>query len=139
MTLSNLWLLAQGDAGGGGADAAAAGVGIVGMLIYLLIVALLVASMWKVFAKAGKPGWAAIIPIYNSIVWVEIVGKPIWWFVLLFIPCVGVIIAIILCIELAKVFGKGAGFGLGIAFLPFIFLPMLAFSDAQYTAPPPPA
>ena len=117
--------------------------GTLGTLIYLAVVALMIISMWKVYAKAGKPGWASIIPIYNIIVLLEIVGKPLWWVVLLFIPVVNLVIIILLYVELAKVFGKSAGFGVGLAFLGFIFFPILAFSDATYggassAVPPPP-
>ncbi len=111
---------------------AAAGIGIGVVLVYLAIVVLMIASVWKVFDKAGKPGWAAIIPIYNLIVLFEVIGKPAWWIILLFIPLVNFIIMIIMFIELAKVFGKGVGYGLGLIFLGFIFFPMLAFGDAQY-------
>ena len=111
------------------------GVGIVGIIVYVAIFVVLIAAGWKLFTKAGKPGWAVLIPIYNIIVMLEIVGKPVWWIVLLLIPLVSLVIAIILCIELAKCFGKSAGYGIGIALLGFIFIPMLAFGDAQYTAP----
>ena len=120
------------------ADAAMASAGIFAamgfafFLVWFAIMALIIVSMWKVFSKAGKPGWAAIIPIYNMIVLLEIVGKPVWWFLLLFIPFVNIVIAIIVSIELAKVFGKGTGYGLGLAFLGIIFYPMLAFGSAQY-------
>jgi uncharacterized protein DUF5684 len=109
--------------------------GPVGWACYALFVLLMIASMWKVFTKANEPGWAAIIPIYNMIVWCKIVGRPIWWFILLFIPCVGIVIAIMLAIDLAKSFGKGAGFGIGIVILPFIFLPILGFGSANYVGP----
>jgi len=102
------------------------------IIIYLGIVVLMIASVWTIFTKAGKPGWAAIIPIYNYVVMLEVIKKPIWWIVLMLIPFVNLIIAIIICIELAKVFGKSAGFGVGIILLGFIFLPMLAFGDAKY-------
>ena len=102
------------------------------LIIYLAIVVLMIASIWTVYSKAGKPGWAAIVPIYNIIVLLEIVQKPIWWIVLLMIPFVNFIILIIIYLELAKVFGKSSGFGLGLIFLGIIFLPMLAFGDAQY-------
>jgi hypothetical protein len=85
-----------------------------------------------VFSKAGKPGWAAIIPIYNVIVMLEIAGKPIWWIVLFLIPVVSIIMSIIVAIGIANNFGKGAGFGLGLAFLAPIFYPILAFGSAQY-------
>jgi len=108
--------------------------GAIGGIIYLAIVVLMIVSMWKIFVKAGQPGWAAIIPIYNIIVLLQIVRKPIWWIILCLIPLVNIVIGIILCIELAKVFGKSAGYGIGILLLSFIFLPMLAFSDATYQA-----
>lgn len=114
------------------ANAAAAGLGIGLTLVWLLIVVLMIAGMWKVFQKAGKPGWAAIIPIYNIIVLLEIAGKPAWWVILFLIPFVNFIIAILLGISVAAKFGKGTGYGLGLAFLGPIFYPMLGFGDAQY-------
>ena len=119
----------QGGAAGGG----------IGMLIVqLLIVAVMVASMWKVFAKAGKPGWAAIVPIYNIVVMLEIAGKPIWWIALFFIPVVNFVVSILINISIAQSFGKGTGFGIGLSFLPFIFLPILGFGSAQYQGVPAP-
>lgn len=94
---------------------------------------LMIISAWKIFTKAGKPGWAAIVPIYNMIVMLEIACKPIWWFILLLIPLVNIIVIIIVLIELAKRFGKGVGFAIGMLILPFIFYPMLAFGDSKYT------
>lgn len=88
--------------------------------------------MWKVFEKAGKPGWAAIVPIYNLVILLEIVRKPIWWIILLLIPFVNLIVIIILYIELAKVFGQGGGFAVGLILLGIIFIPILAFGDAKY-------
>ena len=104
-------------------------------IIGLLIAVVLIAAMWKVFTKAGHPGWASIIPIYNIYIWCKIVGRPAWWIILLFIPFVNFIICIILCIDLAKSFGKGPGFGLGLALLGFIFFPILGFGSAQYQGP----
>jgi len=104
-------------------------------ILGLLIVVVLIAAMWKVFTKAGQPGWASIIPIYNIYIWCKIVGRPAWWIILLFIPFVNFIIGIILCIDLAKSFGKGVGFGLGLALLGFIFFPILGFGSAQYQGP----
>ena len=112
--------------------AAAAGLGLGMMVIWLAIVVLMIAGMWKIFVKAGKPGWAAIIPIYNIIVLLEIAGKPAWWFILFIIPVVNFIIAIMVGLSLAAKFGKGAGYGLGLALLSPIFYPILGFSDAQY-------
>jgi uncharacterized membrane protein YhaH (DUF805 family) len=112
--------------------AAAAGIGIGFMVVWLAIVVLMIAGMWKVFEKAGKPGWAAIIPIYNIIVLLEIAGKPAWWVLLFLIPVVNFIIAIMLGVSVAAKFGKGAGFGLGLALLGPIFYPLLGFGNAQY-------
>ncbi|MCX7743883.1 MAG: DUF5684 domain-containing protein [Flavobacteriales bacterium] len=105
------------------------------MLIYLAIIVLMIASLWKIFTKAGKPGWACIVPIYNIIVMLEMVGKPTWWVILYLIPFVNIVVAIIINIQLAKVFGKDTGFAIGMILLPFIFFPMLAFGNAQYTKP----
>ncbi|MGD0541375.1 MAG: DUF5684 domain-containing protein [Tepidisphaeraceae bacterium] len=101
-------------------------------IIELAIIVLAIAGMWKSFEKAGKPGWAAIIPIYNLVVILEIAGKPLWWIILCLIPIVNLVIIILIMIAFAEKFGKGAGFGVGLAFLGFIFFPMLGFGDAQY-------
>ena len=114
--------------------AAAGGLGVI-MLVYLVILIALIAGMWKTFTKAGQPGWAAIIPIYNIIVWLQICGRPVWWIILLLIPIVSLVIFIIVSIDLAKSFGKGAGFGIGIFLLGFIFIPILGFGSASYTGP----
>lgn len=103
-----------------------------GLIIPLLIIVALLAACWKIFSKAGQPGWAAIVPIYNFVVLLKIVNRPIWWIILLLIPFVGVIVAIILALDMAKAFGKGAGFGIGLILLPFIFYPILGFGSAQY-------
>ena len=105
------------------------------MIIWLLVVVLMIAAMWKIFTKAGQPGWASLIPIYNMYIWCKIVGRPGWWVILLFIPFVNFVIAIILCIDLAKSFGKGVGFGIGIILLGIVFLPILGFSGATYQGP----
>ena len=110
-------------------------VGAIGGLVYLAIMVLMVASLWKIYDKAGEPGWAAIIPFYNVVVLLKIVGRPIWWLLLMMIPFVGIIIAILVMIDLAKSFGQGTGYGIGLVFLPFIFAPMLAFGDASYRGP----
>ena len=105
------------------------------MIIGLLIALLLIVAMWKIFTKAGQPGWASIIPIYNLYIWCKIVGRPGWWIILMLIPFVNFIIGIILCIDMAKSFGKGAGFGIGLALLGIIFVPILGFGSAQYQGP----
>lgn len=113
----------------------AIGIMIVYFVFILAFIFLMVISMWKIFEKAGKPGWAAIVPIYNIIVLLEIVGRPVWWILLLIIPCVNIVINIIVCIDLAKSFGKDAGYGIGLALLSIIFFPMLGFGKAQYIGP----
>lgn len=117
-----------------------AGIGLVWTLIWMAVGLLVIISQWKIFTKAGKPGWAAIIPIYNLIVLLEIIGKPLWWIVLLLIPFVNIVIYIIMALELGKVFGKSGGWS-------FVFLillspigyPWLAFGKDQYQAPAAPA
>jgi len=109
-------------------QAAAAAFGIFGLILLVVIII----GACKVFAKAGEPGWAAIVPIYSFVVLLKIIDKPIWWIILMFIPLVNFIIAIICSLELAKKFGKGAGFGIGLIFLGFIFMPILGFGKAEY-------
>lgn len=101
-------------------------------IIWCVVVIIQIAAMWKVFQKAGKPGWAAIVPIYNIIVILNIAGKPWWWILLCLIPLVNLIVLIIVYISFARNFGKGVGFALGLMFLSFIFFPILAWGDAQY-------
>jgi uncharacterized membrane protein YhaH (DUF805 family) len=113
--------------GGGGI------IGAIGGLFSLIIIILMIVSMWKVFTKAGKPGWACLIPFYNIIVMLQIAGKPGWWLLLFLIPVVNFIIAIITLLAFAANFGKGGGFVAGLIFLPFIFWPLLAFGDARYS------
>ena len=119
-----------------GSDAGAGGVGIVMGLIWLAVIVLMIASIWKVFTKAGQPGWAALVPIYNIVILLKIVGKPLWWIIGFLIPIVNFVVAILVMVALAKAFGKGVGFAIGLLLLGFVFFPMLAFSDAKYTAPP---
>lgn len=106
--------------------------GIFAIVFFLLIIFLVIIPAWKVFTKAGKPGWAVLIPIYNIIVMLEIVKKPLWWIFLMFIPVVNVVIAVILTIELAKAFGKSTGFAIGLIFLSPIFYPILGYGKSTY-------
>jgi hypothetical protein len=105
------------------------------MLIQLAILVAVFVSLWKLFVKAGHPGWAGIVPIYNLYILTQIVGRPWWWLILMIIPLVGLIFAIIVTNDLSKSFGKGIGYTLGLIFLPFIFYPLLAFGPAQYQGP----
>lgn len=105
------------------------------MMFWLAIVVVMIAAIWKVFTKAGQPGWAAIVPIYNVIVLLKIVGRPTWWVVLLLIPLVNFVVGILLCIDLAKSFGQGTGFGIGLLLLAPIFYLILGFGGARYVGP----
>jgi hypothetical protein len=102
------------------------------VVILIALVVILIASLWKVFAKAGRPGWASVIPVYNLFVLVQISGKPWWWFLLLFVPLIGIVIMILLFMDLAKRFDKHPLFGVGLCFLGFIFFPILAFDGSTY-------
>ena len=99
------------------------------------IVVVVIAARWKVYDKAGEPGWTVLAPIYNSIVLLRIVGMSLWWVLPLIIPYVGIIVSIIVCIKLARAFGKGGGFAAGLILLPFVFIPILGFGSATYLGP----
>lgn len=101
-------------------------------LVQLAISIVVIAGIWKVFTKAGQPGWAAIVPFYNVYVMLQIANKPTWWMVLFFVPFANIVVAILVSIGIAEKFGKSSGYGIGLALLGFIFYPMLGFSDAQY-------
>ena len=129
--VSSLALL-QYDGGDNGGGAIAGCFGGVFMLVWLAVVILMVAGMWKVFEKAGHPGWAAIVPFYNIYILTQIAGRDILWFILLLIPLVNIVASLLVSMDIARKFGQGAGYGIGLAFLPFIFYPMLGFGSAQY-------
>ena len=106
-------------------------------LLSLVIAAVFVVGMWKMFVKAGRPGWAAIVPIYNTYIILDMVGRPGWWLILLFIPLVNIVIWLLVCMDLAKAFGKDPIiFGLLLNFLLGIGLIILGFNSAQYQGPP---
>lgn len=120
--------------------AAAAGLGaafVVYMIICIAIAAVMIVSLWKVFTKAGRPGWAAIVPFYNMWTLFEIGGQKGAYIFFIFIPFVGSIIYLVFQIkaylEIAKRFGKDTTFGVLSIFFPFVTFPILAFSDAKYT------
>lgn len=102
------------------------------VVVYLVMVALIIVGMWKLFAKADKPGWAALVPIYNLIVMLEMAGKPLWWIVLCVIPGVNIVVSILMIIGLAKNFGRGTGTVVGLILLPMVFLMILGFGSATY-------
>ena len=120
-----------------GIDSSIFGAAMLDYLAVLLVVYILVViAMWKVFTKAGKPGWASLIPVYNMVVMYQIVGLNPWLLLLYLIPFVNWIAALVLSImlnvKLAKVFGKSTGFAIGLIFLNPIFLLILGFGDAKY-------
>lgn len=120
-------------------DAAYAAVGTGVALVYSIFVIVLavltLVAMWKVFVKAGKPGWACLIPFYNMYCMYDIAWGNGWMFLLTFIPCVGFIFGIIMLFKLAKAFGQGTGFGFGLLFLNTIFILILGFGKAEYIGP----
>lgn len=120
---------------------------------WVVIAIIIFVSLWKIFQKAGRPGWEGIIPLYNYyILLVEIVGRPAWWVafpiaavVLGWVPVIGWLISIAFLVvhvivsnDLSKSFGKGVGFTIGLVILGFIFFPILAFGKAQYLGKPNP-
>ncbi len=125
--------VASGMFKGGGA-----GTGLVFLISLIVLVwfVIAIAGLWKMFQKAGKPGWGAIVPFYNLYLLIEIVGRPGWWFVLLFVPGVNLIIEIILAMDLAKSFGKSGLWGIifflllgGLGYI------LLGFGSAEYVGP----
>ena len=105
------------------------------IIVWLAMVVIMIIAEWKIYEKAGKPGWAVLIPIYNFIVMLEIIGKPWWWIFLMMIPLVNIIFLIIVLNDLSKSFGYGVGFTLGLIFLSPIFILILGFGGAKYVGP----
>jgi hypothetical protein len=100
-------------------------------LLFGMII-LYVGAYWQVFSKAGRPGWAILVPFYNLYVLLDIAGKPGWWLILMFIPVVNIVFIIFMFIGLSEAFGKGTGFTIGLVMLPFIFVPILGFGSSTY-------
>lgn len=102
-------------------------------LVALVLWVLSIVALWKVFEKAGEPGWKALIPFYNWYVLFQIAGRNGWWFLALFVPIVGLIVSIMLAVDLAKHFGKSTTFGVVALWLfSLIGLFMLGYGDAKY-------
>lgn len=114
------------QSGGGGAGA------MIVLVIQLALIIVLIAGLWKMFVKAGQPGWAAIIPIYNLYILTKIVNRPGWWVILFLVPIVSLVISIIIMLDLAKSFGKSVAFAVGLILLGPIFICILGFGSAQY-------
>jgi hypothetical protein len=104
--------------------------------LYLGLALFYIIASWKIFTKAGQPGWGIFIPIYNIYLGVKIAGKPGWWVLLYFIPLVNLVIAIIVMIDVAKAFGKSTAWGVFLLFLfSFIGIPILGYGKSTYTQP----
>jgi hypothetical protein len=132
---SGLFVTFAADADGGGIMATFAAMMGTILLIFAAIFIFSVIVLWKIFDKAGQPGWAAIVPIYNAYVLiVEVCQLSIVWFIVYLIPCTSFIAAIMVALKLAEKFGKEVGFAVGLILLPIIFYPLLAFGDARYRA-----
>ncbi len=110
----------------------ASGVAMLFLQIIVLFYLITIESQWKIFKKAGRKGWESLIPIYNTVIFIKICQKPVWWFWLLLIPLVGIIFAVMIIHGLSKTFGKTEGFTVGLIFLPFIFYPKLGLSRLEY-------
>jgi hypothetical protein len=106
------------------------------MLVMFAIMVLFIIGCWRVFAKAGQPGWAILIPIYNLYILLKIVGRPTWWIVLFLIPLVNIIAACLVAIDLAKAFGQSTVFGVVLLFLlSGIGYLVLGFGNYRYVGP----
>lgn len=105
------------------------------LVVWLAIVVLLIASQWKVFEKAGQPGWACLVPIYNIYVMLKIAGKPGWWLLMFLIPFVNLVFAIWTINMISKSFGKDEGFTACLILMGVIFWPILGFGEARYIGP----
>lgn len=105
---------------------------VVSLIVAFVIVAIGIITNWKIFTKAGKPGWASLIPFYSIYVLFQIIKCPLWWIILYFIPIANIIVQLLVAINFAKAFGKGAGFGILLLWLFPIGYLILAFGQAKY-------
>ena len=108
-------------------------IGIFALLFIVMIAVFFISTIWVIFEKADKPGRASVIPVYHTLVLIEIAGKPAWWIFLFLIPFVNLLFIVLMISGLAKAYNKGPGFGIGLILLPFIFFPILAFGEAKYS------
>ena len=115
--------------------AAASGVSAVYVILSLAISVLTLVAMWKLFVKAGRAGWKCLIPFYNTYCLYDIAWGNGWLFLLMFVPCVNVVVGIMMLFKLAKAFGQGTGFGFCLLFLNTIFILILGFGSAEYVGP----
>lgn len=106
------------------------------LMVFLAIAVIFIVGLWKVFEKAGQPGWACLIPFYNGYIMLKIAGRPGWWLILFLIPLVNIVIALLVAIDIAKAFGQGAGFGVVLLFLlSGIGYLVLGFGNYRYVGP----
>jgi hypothetical protein len=105
------------------------------MIVALAIAVFSIAGLWKMFGKAGRPGWAAIIPIYNTYVLLKVAGMSGWWLLGFFVPFLNIFVALYLWWKVSEAYGHGFGYFLGLWFLTPIFLMMLGFGKSQYQLP----
>lgn len=105
--------------------------------VSVVFVLVMIASVWRTFSKAGEPGWASIVPIYNAYVYFKIADKPAWWIILLAVPVANLVFLGSAGMSMAENFGRSKAFGLGIAFLGFFFYPVLAFGGSKFKEQPP--
>ena len=116
----------QSDGGGGTP-------GILLLLVGLAVAVAFIAGTWKAFRKAGQPGWAAIIPVYNLYIMLKIGDNEWWWLlVILFVPVVNLYGLYKAFAGVSQAFNQGIGFAFGLWFLSFIFWPLLGFGDYEY-------
>lgn len=106
--------------------------GMLGFIVSILVLAIVIAGLWKAFEKADEPGWAAIVPLYNLWVMVRISDNDWWWFLLFLIPIVQIIALIKVSVDVSEQFGQGLLFGIGLWLVPVVFWPLLGFGDYEY-------
>jgi hypothetical protein len=104
-------------------------------IFVMAIAVFFIITYWKIFEKAGRPGWEVLIPIYNYFIMMKIIGKPWWWLLLMCIPVVNIVFLIMAVNMLSKSFGKDEGYTVGLLLLGIVFYPLLAFGDAKYIGP----
>ena len=101
-------------------------------LIPIPVVGVMIAGMWMTFVKAGQPGWWTVLPVFNLVGIIRVAGEPMRFLWFMLIPVVNIVLLVGLYLRLARFFGKGAWFGWGLVFLPFVFFPVVGFGKADY-------
>jgi Family of unknown function (DUF5684) len=105
------------------------------LAVELIAAVMSVMVMWTIYERAGQPGWASLVPIYNMIVLMNVAGRPAWWFLLMGIPIVNLVIWFMICMDLAVAFDRGIPFAAGLFLVPFVFFPLMAFGEPDYVGP----